>query len=489
MVGCLVVLSFNGIQIATALQLSSLNTPTRVKHVRVKSKTDTTTTLKWRDQRSADRYQIRVTKPNGKVLKKIWTRKHNKMVTGLTSGKRYGFKVRAEIGKKSRHNFGRYSTIVRARTEVTETTDDSTEPIDNSEDDTVDDTTDTTDQPDDSTDDTTDTTDDTDVDETPDDTDDDSDQTDEVDETNDTGDDTDESTNDGVDPEPATPVLFGFWGLNGYHTAAGLADVQERYRATVFQVAQSGVNYTVNTFLPMVEASGMNVTLRLSGSQSQYTTAGSFDLAKWKALIDRWRVSDTQPHDIQPYIDNGTLVGHMILDDIDTYAVTDATAADLDEMARYSEEVFPGLMTYVRQKCSRVPTPTVNDGQYVELDNCVNQYTNYQGFSDGPVADYIVTQTAAAEALGLGMINGMNIADGGDGSSGQPGWSSGKYAMSAEEITEYGEALLAVPTIQMFLMWEYDGQEAWSDGSIGSDYFDQPELQAALAGLGELAAQ
>lgn len=286
-----------------------------------------------------------------------------------------------------------------------------------------------------------------------------------------------------------TPILFGFWGLNGYHTTEGLADVQTRFNATVFQVASgSGTNYTINTFLPAVKAAGMNVTLRLSGSQDEYTTEGSFDLEKWKTSVSRWE--DTN---LQSYVDDGTLVGHMLLDDIDTYSVTDATAADLEEMARYSKEILPGLMTYVRQKCNRMPTPSVNAGQYIYVDNCVNQYTNYQGYSDGPIADYVIAQKAAADSLGLGVINGLNIANGGDGSSGQTGWSSGKYAMSAEEITEYGEPLLAMPDVQMFLMWEYDGDELWYDTtdaiSTGDEYFNQPELQAALAGLGELAAE
>ncbi len=396
-IGCLLVLGVIGVQ-------ASLATPHKVTHLRSTSKTDTTITLKWKDQAQADRYQIRITKPNGKLLKKVWTHKRSKTVTDLKSATRYSFKVRAEIGKKSRDNFGQYSKTVYAQTE----------------------------------------------------------------------------------PEPATPVLFGFWGLNGYHTADGLADVQTRLNATVFQVASgSGTNYTVNTFLPMVKASGMKVTLRLSGGQSEYTTAGSFDLAEWKALVARWEGSG-----IQAYIDDGTLVGHMLLDDIDTYSVTDATAADLEEMARYSEEILPGLMTYVRQKCSRMPTPSVNAGQYIYVDNCVNQYTNYQGYSDGPIANYVIAQKGAADSLGLGVINGLNIADGGDGSSGQAGWSNGKYAMSADEITEYGTALLAMEDVQMFLMWEYDGQELWYDGTtIGSDYFDQPELQAALADLGALAAE
>jgi hypothetical protein len=40
----------------------------------------------------------------------------------------------------------------------------------------------------------------------------------------------------------------------------------------------------------------------------------------------------------------------------------------------------------------------------------------------------------------------------------------------------------------MFLNWEYDAEERWADGSLGSDYFDQPEVQAALHRLGQRLA-
>ncbi len=285
--------------------------------------------------------------------------------------------------------------------------------------------------------------------------------------------------------QDTSQLLIGFWGLNGFITEAGLADVSSRFNTSVFQVASSAPNYTVQTLLPLVRESGMKVTLRMTGDHSEYTTDGNFDLEKWKTDLSDWENSG-----VQEFIDDGTLVGHMLLDDIDTFAGTNPTASDLDEMARYSKEIMPGLMTFVRQKCSNLPEPTTESGEYEYVDNCVNQYTNYQGFSDGPIDEYIAEQTAAAEQYNLGMINGLNIADGGDGSSGQVGWSAGKYAMSAEEITSYGEALLSVPDIQMFLMWEYDGEELWSDGvTIGSDYFDQPELQAALAAFGESITQ
>lgn len=272
----------------------------------------------------------------------------------------------------------------------------------------------------------------------------------------------------------ATPTPYGYWGLNGYVSDDGLADVHARLGAAVFQVANENPTWTVGTLLPMVQEAGMTVTLRMTGGPSYYTDSrGNFDLELWKDRLDAWVGSG-----VQDYIDDGTLVGHMLLDDIHNFTGSDPTGDELDEMARYSKELLPGLMTYVRCQASTMPTPT--GGTYLHVDASVNQYQAV----DGAIEDYYAEELAAAEELDLGIINGLNIADGGDGSSGQPGWRSGRWAMSADEIVEYGELLADMPGLGMFLNWEYDGEEAWSDGTIGADYFDQPEIQAALVELG-----
>jgi hypothetical protein len=276
----------------------------------------------------------------------------------------------------------------------------------------------------------------------------------------------------------STPgIPFGFWGLNGFHTASGFADVQTRFGITVFQVAAGTPSWTVSNFLPLVRAAGLAVTLRLTNNP---VYSGSFNINTWKTQLDAWVGSG-----VQEFIDDGTLVGHMLIDDIYNFTGADPTAAELDEMARYSQEKLPGLFTFVREQASNAPIPV--SGTYTYVDAFVNQYAS---FSDGPIDDYVQDNVAAAESLGVGIIMGLNLCDGGDGSSGQRGWRTDRvtYAMSAAEITTYGEALLAVPDVLMFLMWEYDGLETWSDGSIGSDYFDQTDLQDALYQLSQTAA-
>ncbi|MBM4391843.1 MAG: hypothetical protein FJ090_12035 [Deltaproteobacteria bacterium] len=57
--------------------------------------------------------------------------------------------------------------------------------------------------------------------------------------------------------------------------------------------------------------------------------------------------------------------------------------------------------------------------------------------------------------------------------------------MSADEIVNYGATLGSEPATMIFLDWEYDREERWFEGSVGNDYFDEPEMQDALATLGE----
>lgn len=273
-------------------------------------------------------------------------------------------------------------------------------------------------------------------------------------------------------------LLFGFWGLNGYQSLEGLTDVKSRFNTTVFQVASSNPTWAVGTFLPMIQEAGMKVTFRMTDDHDSVSTNGDFDLDKWKSQVSEWKDSG-----VQTYIDNGVLVGNMLLDDIKTFSGRNPDAADLDEMARYSESIMPGLMTFVRIQATEIPVPV--GGKYLYLDAIVNQYE----VKEGPVEAYAAAEYAASQSLGLGEINGLNIADGGDGSSGQAGWRSGRWTMSADEITEYGNVLLDVPDLLMFLMWEYDGQEALSDGSIGSDYFDRSALQTAIQQLGVTAQE
>ncbi len=295
--------------------------------------------------------------------------------------------------------------------------------------------------------------------------------------------------------EISSGIPYGFWGLNGYHDAEGFLDVQTRLGATVFVIRSSGPTWTVGTFLPVIRDAGMKVVLQMTPSPD-YTT--DFDKVTWKAELDDWIGSG-----VDAFIEDGTLIGHIVLDDIYNFAGSDPSAADLEDIAQHSKTLFPTLMTLVRERASNAPNPS--SGTYGYVDAFINQFTtvdidngevsDFDGDGDVDVDDYAQENAAAAESLGVGIVMGLNICDGGNGESGQTGWRAAThrtfYAMSANEILTYGTALLEVPNVLMLLNWEYDGVETWySDGTtIGSVYFDESDKQEALYDLGQIAAE
>ena len=274
------------------------------------------------------------------------------------------------------------------------------------------------------------------------------------------------------------PIPFGLWGLNGFHDHDGFETVQDQFGISLFHTSTYSPSYGVGMLLPLVREAGLRVNLRMAGDHAYYTTAaGDFDLGAWKAMLAPWNGSG-----VQEYIDDGTIVYHMLLDDISNFDGESPSGDDLDEMARFSKSLLPGLKVAVREEAARVPQPT--GGRFEHLDAALNQYTT----AYGDVEDYAFINEEAAGSKGLEIVNGLNIADGGNGSSEQAGWGENRWAMSADEIVEYGYVLSAVPGCVLFMAWEYDGEEPWSDGSIGSDYFDRPENTAALEWLGSRLA-
>lgn len=285
--------------------------------------------------------------------------------------------------------------------------------------------------------------------------------------------------------EAGEGLPFGFWGLNGYtDEVEDLEDVKERFGITLYQTTAIGTGYVPNTLLPRAQEAGMKVGLNMTGWHGNYTDGdGNFDVDMWIDQMSNW-----EGVDLSEYIADGTLFAHMLLDDIDTFPGEGPSAQDLDDMAEYSKSIFPNLLVYVRHTVTKADVP--DGGQYKHVDAFLNQYKAYEGNTPVDVEDFAEDTYETAQDLGVGIINGLNICDGGDGSSGVVGWRSDKYAMSATEISEYGKVLMEVDGLIAFLMWEYDKYDPWHDDifTTGAPYFDQDELTDAIFGLSEFAA-
>ena len=211
-------------------------------------------------------------------------------------------------------------------------------------------------------------------------------------------------------------------------------------------------------------AKGARVVLKLCRGRDSFVknADGTFSLTKWKALVARY-----QSVNIAPYIADGTIVGHYLIDEPSIarrWGGKIIPQATLEAMAQYSKQLWPTMTTFVRVVPSWLAAAPIT---YNYLDAGWLQYTA----SRGNVATVLASEVAAAKSKGLGLMVGMNVLAGGNGSSGI-GYGGIGWNMSPSEVTSYGTTLLNQTYACGFFMW------AWDPG-----YYGRSDINSAMAGL------
>jgi hypothetical protein len=220
----------------------------------------------------------------------------------------------------------------------------------------------------------------------------------------------------------------------------------------------------VLSLLSGARAKGARVIIKMSGSKSGYTNAdGTFNLTKWKASIARFKTVN-----LAPYISDGTLLGHFLIDEPDLageWGGKVVSQATVEAMAKYSKGIWPTLPTFVMARARWLAAATTT---YKYLDAAWGQY----GAQKGSVTTYISREVTSAKSKRLGLMVGLNVLDGGNGSSGIPGFRSGRWAMSASELKTYGLALLGSSSACGFALWKYS-----------SSYYGRADIKTAFSAL------
>jgi hypothetical protein len=121
----------------------------------------------------------------------------------------------------------------------------------------------------------------------------------------------------------------------------------------------------------------------------------------------------------------------------------------LEAAAKHSKSLWPKLPTLLRTKPSWLAKAPFK-WQY--LDAGWSQYTA----RFGDVTRYRDAEANAARRANLKVAWGLNVLDGGNGSSGWRGTKPRVYNMSAAELLKYGKSLLAASGGCAFLMWRFD---------------------------------
>ena len=153
--------------------------------------------------------------------------------------------------------------------------------------------------------------------------------------------------------------------------------------------------------LQETKSRGGKVILALSGSPRYYKDgAGNFSYTKWKERVNRFRNVN-----FRSYIEDGTIVGHYLIDepnDPANWNGKEVSASMVEEMAKYSKSIWPTMVTIVRAE----PRHMGDNHRY--LDAAWAQYL----YRRGNVNEYIKDVVGTAQRKGLALVVGMNVLKG-----------------------------------------------------------------------------
>jgi hypothetical protein len=219
------------------------------------------------------------------------------------------------------------------------------------------------------------------------------------------------------------------------------------------------------SFLSQVRAKGGRVLLKLAGGEGTYRNAdGTFNLTKWKSGVDRFRNID-----FSSYVADGTIVGHFLVDEphfASRWGDKAIPQATVEAAAKHSKQRWPNLPTIVNSPANWLASVPVT---YVSLDA---GWAMFRAKTSTSPANWAALQVNKAKSKGLGLVAGLNVLDGGDGSSGIRGTQPRTWAMSAAELRKYGSALLSQSYVCAFSMWRYSGS-----------YYGRSDVKSAMADL------
>ncbi|MGH7508155.1 MAG: hypothetical protein ACREMZ_01630 [Gemmatimonadales bacterium] len=264
----------------------------------------------------------------------------------------------------------------------------------------------------------------------------------------------------------AVPVLDTRSGLPGIVFAPD--NMETEFLSSALTGTKRGGGLTPTNILPLladVRARGGRIVLKLCLGRDSYVKNpdGTFSLTKWKSLVSRFKSVN-----LDPYIADGTIVGHFLIDEPHRTAKWGGkiiSHATLETMAQYSKELWPTLHTFTHTQMGWLASTPIT---FKHLDAGWTQYTS----GKGDVAKWAATEISYARSKRLGLVLGMNITSGGNGSSGIRGSSSRYYSMSATELRSYGTVLLDQSYACAFFMWQHN-----------TTYFGRSDIKSAMTEL------
>jgi len=187
--------------------------------------------------------------------------------------------------------------------------------------------------------------------------------------------------------------------------------------------------------LNAIRARGGRVVVAFSGSPKYYRENGHFSFEKWKSRVKRFKGIN-----LSQFIQDGTIIGHYLIDepnDPANWRGRPVSPATLEQMAKYSKQLWPRMPTIVRVE------PGYLGRNHHYLDAAWAQYLHRKG----PVESFLRRNVSAAQDRRLGLVVGLNVLKGG---------SPNGTRMTASEVKKWGGALLNSSYPCAFISWTYN---------------------------------
>jgi hypothetical protein len=187
--------------------------------------------------------------------------------------------------------------------------------------------------------------------------------------------------------------------------------------------------------LKAIRARGGRVVVAFSGSPKYYRENGRFSFEKWKSRVKRFKGIN-----LSQFIQDGTIIGHYMIDepnDPANWRGRPVSPATLEQMAKYSKQLWPRMPTIVRVE------PGYLGRNHHYLDAAWAQYLHRKG----PVESFLRRNVSAAQDRRLGLVVGLNVLKGG---------SPNGTRMTAREVKKWGGALLNSSYPCAFISWTYN---------------------------------
>jgi hypothetical protein len=243
------------------------------------------------------------------------------------------------------------------------------------------------------------------------------------------------------------------------------------YTGAVTPASRSGLAAALRS----AQEAKTRLVINLAGGRRNYTNPdGTLNLELWKRRIDQYRDVD-----FAPYVTEGLVLAHSLVDEPrwpGNWGGRAISFEEIEEMARYSKTIWPSLPTTV----SGETRPGLLRGfEWHYLDVAWAQWTGplYGSGASQSLEEYRNESVAYAKELGLGLILGLNVLDGGDGSSGIPGAVQGHWRMTGAELQQAGVVLAQTPYACALFIWRHD-----------PEYERRPDIRAAMDTIALAAA-